>query len=109
MSARLAPGASSAIRVSRRHMRACPACSRNFADPLEQCIQAAEMGEQGRGGLRANAGYARDVVDRVAAQGEVVGNLVRMHAKLLVDAGRAPAQVAGVVPLLVVLAEQLAE
>src|SRR6185437_14135315 len=68
----------------------------HFVDALEQCIQAAEVGEQGRGGLRANAGYAGDVVDRVAAQGEVVGNLVRMHAKLLIDAGRAPAQVAGV-------------
>ncbi len=89
--------------------RAAQAQEGDFVDAFEQDIQAAEVGEQGRGGLGADAGHAGDVVHRVAAQREIVGDLVRMHAEPLVDAGRPPAQIAGVIPLLVVLAQQLAE
>src|SRR6185312_4106646 len=81
----------------------------DFVHPFEQRFEVAEMAEQGGGGLGADAGHAGDVVHRVAAQGEVVGDLVRVHAEFLVHAGGAPAQVAGVVPLLVVFTQQLAE
>jgi hypothetical protein len=39
------------------------------------------MGEQAAASLGADAGHAGDVVHRVAAKGEVVGDLVRMHAE----------------------------
>ena len=38
------------------------------------------MFEQARGGLRADAGHARDVVDGIAGEAEIVGDLVRVHA-----------------------------
>ena len=81
----------------------------DFVDAVEQGVEAAEVAEQGGGGLGADAGYAGDVVHAVAAQGQVVGDLVRVHAEFFVHAGGPPAQAAGVVPLLVVLAQQLAE
>jgi hypothetical protein len=52
-----------------RHLRgATDAQERDFIAAFEQCIEGLEMREQDRGGFRADAGDARDVVDRVAAQ-----------------------------------------
>ena len=65
------------------------------------------MGQQHRRGLGADPGHARDVVDRVAAQREVVGDLVRLDAVARTHVRRAPALAAGEVPLLVVAVEQL--
>lgn len=65
------------------------------------------MRQQHRRRLGADAGHAGDVVHRITAQRQVVGDLVRVHAVPRLDPGRAPALVARVVPLLVVFAQQL--
>ena len=68
-----------------------------------------EMREQDRGRLRADPGDARDVVDRVAGERQVVGDLVRMHAVPRLDPVAAPALALGEVVLLVVHVQQLRE
>ena len=115
-------GASSAIVVSRRQSRASSRCRRSFArglrraseaqelhfvDAREQVIEAAEMGQQDRRSLGADAGHAGDVVDRIAGEGEVVGHLGRMHALSRLDSVGTPALALGKIPLFVELAEQL--
>src|SRR3546814_1777712 len=71
----------------------------DFVDALKQRVEAVEVGQQHRRGLGADAGYAGDVVDRVAAQRQVVGDLPRLHAVPRLDPGHAPALVAGEIPL----------
>ena len=50
---------------------------------------AAELRDEVACALVANAGHAFDVVDRVAGEREHVDHLLRRHAELLGDAGRA--------------------
>src|SRR3546814_5256552 len=52
----------------------------DLVDALEQRVEAVEVGQQHRRGLGADAGHTGDVVDRVAAQRQVVGDLPRLHA-----------------------------
>ena len=66
----------------------------DLACPRQHSLQRAELLEQRRGGLLADAGNAGDVVDLVAREGEQVGDQVRRDAPLLLDLG-------GAVPLLV--------
>ncbi|MCW0417368.1 hypothetical protein NB689_003122 [Xanthomonas sacchari] len=65
------------------------------------------MRQQDRRRLGADAGDAGNVVDRIAGQCQVVGDLVRMHPMARLDPGRAPALAAAVVPLFVELQQQL--
>ncbi len=81
----------------------------NLVGTREQRLQRAEMREQHGRGARADAGHAWDVVHRVPGQREIVGDLVRLHAQPLPDAGAVPARVAWRVPLFVVIADELAE
>ncbi len=79
----------------------------HFLHPCQQGIERAEMRQQYGGGLRAHSRYAGNVVDRVAREGQVVSDLMRVDAMPPLHAARAPTLVAGVVPLLVVFVEQL--
>ena len=79
----------------------------HFRQPEQQLVQAAEVRQQRGGGLGADAGNARDVVNGVAGEPQVVGNLVCVHAIAGLHAIGAPALVAGVVPLFVVGVQQL--
>ena len=65
------------------------------------------MGQQHRRGLGPYPGHPGDVVHRVATQGQVVGDLVGVHAVPGLDPVGAPAGGTGVVPLFVVFAQQL--
>ncbi|GAE60380.1 hypothetical protein XPN_2286 [Xanthomonas arboricola pv. pruni MAFF 301427] len=65
------------------------------------------MRQQDRRRFGADAGDAGDVVDRIAAQRQVVGDLMGVHAVARLDPVHAPTQVARVIPLLVVLEQQL--
>ena len=79
----------------------------DFVNAGQQGVEIAEMRQQDGCGLRADAADARNVVHRIAGQGEVVGDLPRLHAMPRLHAGHAPALVACVVPLLVVIQQQL--
>ena len=79
----------------------------NLGDTFEQGVERLEMAEQGRGRLRADAGHAGDIVDRIAGQAEVVGDLVGVHAVTRLHAIHAPTFVACVVPLDVAPSQQL--
>jgi hypothetical protein len=81
----------------------------NLVDAFQDRVEAAEMGKQRGGGLGADTGHPRDVVDGIAAQRQVIGDLVRMHAHAFEYACGAPANILREIPLLVMLAEQLAE
>jgi len=65
------------------------------------------MGQQHGGGLAADATDAGNVVHRIAAQRQVVGNLVRVHAVPRLHSGHVPALVACVIPLLIVVQQNL--
>lgn len=78
-----------------------------FVHALQQGIQAAEMRQQYCGGLGADAGHTRNVVDGIAAQRQIIGDLVRMHAIAGLDAVHVPALIACVIPLFVVFDQQL--
>ncbi|KAG1083889.1 hypothetical protein G6F40_014636 [Rhizopus arrhizus] len=94
--------------VAHRHLRgAAQAQERHFVQAFVQRIHAAEVGQQHGGGLAADTTDAGNVVHRIAAQRQVIGDLVRMHAMPRLDAGHVPALVARVVPLLVVIEQQL--
>ena len=79
--------------------RACSACSSeplavglagDLAGPRQQLLQRAVLLDQRLGALLADPRHARDVVDRVAHQGQDVGHLLRRHAEVLLHlvAGR---------------------
>ena len=64
---------------------ACCARRAGAGTALRRCARAArpampKCAEQDRRGLRADARHAGDVVDGIAGQAQVVGDLVRMHA-----------------------------
>ena len=67
------------------------------------------MAEQDRRRLRADSRHARNVVDRIAHQGEEIGDLLRMHAEALFDPLHVPALVTGKIPLFDRLTDQLPE
>ena len=57
--------------------------------PLDRAVLVDELG----GGLGADAGHARDVIDAVPHEREHVADALRRHAELLVHLGRAEAAV----------------
>ena len=81
----------------------------DFVHACKQGVEIAEMRQQDGRGLRTDAADARNVVHRIAGQGEVVGDLPRLHAMPCLHAGHAPALAAREIPLLVVVAKQLGE
>ena len=52
---------------------------RDLVDVGQQVLQVAELLEQLGGGLQADAGHARDVVRRVAGQGQQIDDLLGGH------------------------------
>ncbi len=82
---------------------------RNFLDARIQGFQRIEMREQGRRRLGADARHAGNVVDRIAGEGQIVGDLIRADAETLFHTMHVPAQVARKIPLFVFGADQLAE
>ncbi len=56
---------------------------RHLVEPGQQGLEVAEVIDQSGSRLGANSFYARNVVDRVAAQGEDVADLSRLDAELL--------------------------
>ena len=53
----------------------------------DHAVQRAVVGEPLGGGLGADLGHAGDVVDRVAGQGQEIGDQLRRHAEFLPHAG----------------------
>ena len=93
---------------ARGHLRgAAQAQERHLVHARQQCVQRFEMRQQHRRRLAANAGDAGNVVDRVATQRQVIGDLVRMHAVSGLDPVGVPALVAGEVVLLIKARQQL--
>ena len=60
---------------------------RDLVEPREQRVEVAELADQLRRGLLADAGHARDVVGRVALERLVVDHLVGPQPEALVDPG----------------------
>ena len=67
------------------------------------------MPHQHGGGLRAHARHARDVVDGIAGEREVVGIALGRDAEALLDLVMVVAEVAGVVPVHIAGADELRE
>ncbi len=69
--------------------RLAPLLLLDLGGALEQRVQRAELFQKLRGGLGADAGHARHVVDRIAGQRLQVDHLFRRHAPFLDDFGNA--------------------
>ncbi len=92
----------------RRQLRG--AADRQLRHLVEVVVDLLERGEglhQRRRRLRADAGHALDVVDRIAGQREIVGIALRGDAEMRLDLAVAQADVVGVVPVDVAFADQL--
>ena len=75
----------------------------------QQRVQRAKVVQQARRGLAADPGDAGNVVDRIAAQREVIGHLVRVHAVAGLHPRSGPALAAGEIPLAVLALKQLGQ
>ncbi len=65
-------------------------------------FQIVKVLQQRRCGFRPYARHARDVVDRVTHQGQVVGELAWMDAKALAESGNIKLRVGGKIPPVIV-------
>ncbi len=52
----------------------------DFLDSGQECVKTAELLQQLRAGLQADARHARNVVGRISCQGKQIDDLVRPHA-----------------------------
>ena len=121
--ARRRSGASSAIVDSWRHSSACSRCSAQFrrrparaprkrryctsSIAREQRVELPKCASSTAAVLAPMPGTPGMLSTASPRQREVIGDLVRMHAVARLDARRAPALAARVIPLLVEFAEQL--
>ena len=88
------------------------AADRQRPDALEALVDLLERGEiaqERRRRLRPHARHARNVVDRVAGQREEVRHAFRAHAELSLDVAVGEAALAGVVPVMIAVADELRE